>query len=324
MSAPAGAAGAAAPGSLDLPAAAPGSADVPAAAAGSPDLPDAAPPRPAPPSPAPRWTLAPVDRAPADPRAALPGPGEWPRPVPDFARGTVPAHVALVMDGNGRWANARGLPRTEGHRAGEYALMDTIAGAIDAGVRYLSVYTFSTENWKRSPAEVRFIMGYASDVLARRTPQLSEWGVHVRWSGREPRLWRSVIHALRDAEEETRGNSTLDLVMCVNYGGRAEIADAARSIARDVEAGRLKPAGVTERVLARHLYLPDVPDVDLMVRTSGEKRLSNYLLWQMAYAEMMFVDTPWPAFDRGALWDCLLDYVGRDRRFGGARDALSR
>lgn len=266
----------------------------------------------------------PMDRAPDDPRAPVLGPGQWSRTAPDFARGEVPPHVALIMDGNGRWANSRGLPRTEGHRAGEYALMDTIAGAIEAGVRYLSVYTFSTENWKRSPAEVRFIMGYASDVLARRTAQLDEWGVHVRWSGREPRLWKSVIHALGKAERTTHDNSTLDLVMCVNYGGRAEIADAARSIARDVAAGRLKPEGVTERSFAHHLYLPDVPDVDLMIRTSGEQRISNYLLWQLAYAEMAFVDTPWPAFDRESLWDCLLTYAGRERRFGGAEDAVGR
>ncbi len=265
----------------------------------------------------------PMDRAPADPSAWLVGPGAPDRPAPAFGRGEVPAHVALVMDGNGRWANARGLARTEGHRAGEYALMDTIAGAIDAGVRYLSVYTFSTENWRRSPAEVRFIMGYASGVLARRTPQLAEWGVRVRWSGRSPRLWKSVIHALQRAEDATRGNATLDLVMCVNYGGRAEIADTARALAREVAEGRLSPEGITERAFARHLYLPDVPDVDLMVRTSGEKRLSNYLLWEMAYAEMMFVDTPWPAFDREELWDCLLEYAGRDRRFGGAVDRAS-
>ena len=201
-------------------------------------------------------------------------------------------------------------------------MLDTVAGAIDAGVRYLSVYTFSTENWKRSPAEVRFIMSYASDVLRRRTAQLDEWGVHVRWSGREPRLWKSVIHALGKAERTTHDNTTLDLVMCVNYGGRAEIADAARSIARDVAAGHLKPEGITERSFARHLYLPDVPDVDLMIRTSGEQRISNYLLWQLAYAEMMFVPTPWPAFDRESLWDCLLTYAGRERRFGAARDVV--
>ena len=234
----------------------------------------------------------------------------------------IPEHVAIIMDGNGRWANERGLPRTEGHKAGEFALMDTIAGAIDAGVRYLSVYTFSTENWKRSPAEVRFIMSYATEVLARNTPQLKEWGVRVRWSGREPRLWKSVIKSLQTAGEATRDNTTLDLVMNVNYGGRAEIVDAVRAVAAEAAAGRLKPSGVSEKSFSRHLYLPDVPDVDLMIRTSGEQRLSNFLLWQMAYAEMMFVNTPWPAFDREELWDCLLEYAGRDRRFGGAIDHI--
>ncbi|MDC4232736.1 isoprenyl transferase [Actinomyces sp. B33] len=266
----------------------------------------------------------PMDRAPRDPAAPVAGPGQWSAPAPRFAPGEAPAHVALIMDGNGRWANQRGLARTEGHRAGEYALMDTIAGAIDAGVRHLSVYTFSTENWRRSPAEVRFIMGYATDVLARRTAQLDEWGVHVRWSGRRPRLWKSVIGALERAEERTRGNSVLDLVMCVNYGGRAELADAARSIAAEAAAGRLDPARVGERTVARHLYLPDLPDVDLMIRTSGEQRISNYLLWQMAYAEMMFSPVPWPAFDREALWDCLLEYAGRERRFGGAEELVAR
>ena len=266
----------------------------------------------------------PMDRAPQDPAAPLLGPGQWHCEAPVFRRGEGPAHVALIMDGNGRWANSRGLARTEGHRAGEYALMDTIAGAIDAGVRYLSVYTFSTENWKRSPAEVSFIMNYASDVLARRTDQLAQWGVHVRWSGRRPKLWKSVINALEKADRATSHCKTLDLIMCVNYGGRAELADAARSIAEDVAAGRLSPRGVTEKTLTRHLYLPDVPDVDLMIRTSGEQRLSNYLLWQMAYAEMMFVDTPWPAFDREELWGCLEEFAGRDRRFGGAIDRVAQ
>ncbi|WP_165218961.1 isoprenyl transferase [Schaalia sp. ZJ1691] len=263
-----------------------------------------------------------MERAPEDPWAPVLGPGQWHREAPIFGVGEVPAHVALVMDGNGRWANERSLPRTEGHRAGEYALMDTIAGAIDAGVRYLSVYTFSTENWKRSPAEVRFIMSYATDVLRRRTGQLKDWGVHVRWSGRRPKLWKSVIHALERAEDETHDNTTLDLVMCVNYGGRAEIADAARTLAQDVTDGKMSPRGITEKSFARALYLPDVPDVDLMIRTSGEQRISNYLLWQLAYAELMFTPTPWPAFDREQLWDCLLEYAGRDRRFGGARDRV--
>lgn len=271
----------------------------------------------------PIWGETPMDRAPADPWAPLIGPGQWHREAPDFRSFNVPRHIGVIMDGNGRWANDRGLTRTEGHRAGEYALMDTIAGAIDAGVRYLSVYTFSTENWKRSPAEVSFIMNYASDVLKRRTGQLREWGVHVRWSGRRPKLWKSVIHALEQADAATCQNDTLDLIMCVNYGGRSEIVDAARSIAEDVAAGRLSPRGITEKSFTRHLYLPDVPDVDLMIRTSGEQRISNYLLWQMAYSEMMFTQVPWPAFDREQLWDCLLEYAGRDRRFGAAQDRVS-
>ena len=167
-------------------------------------------------------------------------------------------------------------------------------------------------------------MNYASDVLARRTDQLAQWGVHVRWSGRRPRLWTSVIKALEKADRATAHCKTLDLIMCVNYGGRAELADAARSIAEGVAAGRLSPRGVNEKTFARHLYLPDVPDVDLMIRTSGEQRLSNYLLWQMAYAEMMFVDTPWPAFDREELWGCLEEFAGRDRRFGGAIDRVAQ
>lgn len=264
--------------------------------------------------------LAPIERAPQDPTAPLLGPGQWESETPHFDEGTVPAHVALIMDGNGRWANQQGRTRIEGHRAGEYALMDTIAGAIDAGVRYLSVYTFSTENWRRSPAEIRFIMTYASDVLARRTAQLKEWGVRVRWSGRYPKLWKSVVKALQKAEEETKDCRTLDLVMCVNYGGRAELADAARKIAQEVAAGKLKADAVSEKTLAGHLYLPDVPDVDLMIRTSGESRLSNFLLWQLAYAELAFVDTPWPAFDREELWGCIDNFAGRERRFGGAVD----
>ena len=161
-------------------------------------------------------------------------------------------------------------------------------------------------------------------MLARRIDQLAQWGVHVRWSGRRPKLWKSVINALEKADRATSHCKTLDLIMCVNYGGRAELADAARSIAEDVAAGRLSPRGVTEKMLSRHLYLPDVPDVDLMIRTSGEQRLSNYLLWQMAYAEMMFVDSPWPAFDREELWGCLEEFAGRDRRFGGAVDRVAQ
>jgi undecaprenyl diphosphate synthase len=240
---------------------------------------------------------------------------------PSFAPGTVPRHVAIVMDGNGRWANRRGLPRVEGHRAGEAALLDVVAGAIQAGVGYLSVYAFSTENWRRSPEEVRFLMGFNREVLHRRRDQLNEWGVRVRWAGRTPKLWRSVVRELQYAEELTRNNGILTLTMCVNYGGRTELADAARAIAVDAAAGRLSPRSVGERTLRRYLYQPDLPDVDLFVRSSGEQRTSNFLLWQSAYAEMVFLDTLWPDFTREDLWIAIERYAGRKRRFGGAIDA---
>jgi undecaprenyl diphosphate synthase len=232
----------------------------------------------------------------------------------------VPQHVAIVMDGNGRWANARGLPRVEGHKMGEASLLDVVAGAIEIGVQHVSAYAFSTENWKRSPEEVRFLMGFNRDVIRRRRDTMHEWGVRVRWAGRRPRLWRSVIKELEEAEQLTAGNSTCTLTMCVNYGGRAEIADAAKALAREVAAGRLDPEKIDERALARHLDEPDLPDVDLFLRTSGEQRTSNFMLWQSAYAELMFVDTPWPDVDRRVLWRAVEDYARRDRRYGGALD----
>jgi undecaprenyl diphosphate synthase len=240
---------------------------------------------------------------------------------PKLPSGAVPGHVALVMDGNGRWANRRGLSRIEGHRAGEASLLDVVAGAIQVGVKHLSVYAFSTENWARSPDEVRFLMGFNRDVLHRRRDQLNEWGVRVRWAGRTPRLWRSVIDELRFAERLTEGNSRLTLTMCVNYGGRTEIADAVREIAAEVAAGRLSPSRISERTIQRHLYTRDLPDVDLFVRSSGEQRMSNFLPWQSAYAEMVFLDTLWPDFTRADLWHAIEIYAGRSRRFGGAVDA---
>jgi len=242
---------------------------------------------------------------------------------PALPTGAVPGHVAIVMDGNGRWANRQGLTRIEGHRAGEAALLDVVAGAIQIGVRHLSVYAFSTENWKRSPDEVRFLMGFNRDVLHRRRDQLNDWGVRVRWAGRTPRLWRSVIDELRFAERLTAHNSVLTLTMCVNYGGRTELQDAVRDIAREVAAGRLTLARITEKTIQRHLYAPDLPDVDLFVRSSGEQRTSNFLLWQSAYAELVFLDTLWPDFSRVDLWRAIELYAQRSRRFGGAVDAPS-
>ncbi|GAA3322278.1 MULTISPECIES: isoprenyl transferase [Paeniglutamicibacter] len=241
-------------------------------------------------------------------------------PMPYIQPELIPQHVAIVMDGNGRWANARGLPRTEGHRAGEAALLDVIAGAVQMGIKYVSVYAFSTENWKRSPEEVRFLMGFSRDVLRRQRDTLNEWGVRIRWAGREPRLWRTVVNELKAAEKLTAGNQTCQMTMCVNYGGRAEIADAVKAIAEQVAAGTLKPSQISEKTVARHLDEPEMPDVDLFLRTSGEQRTSNFLLWQSAYAEMVFIDELWPDVDRTTLWDAVREYASRDRRYGGAVD----
>jgi undecaprenyl diphosphate synthase len=247
-----------------------------------------------------------------------------PYPHPDGAQPPkipaelVPNHVAIVMDGNGRWAKERGLPRTEGHRRGEDALFDVIMGAIELGIPYLSAFAFSTENWRRSPDEVKFLMGFNRDVIRRRRDQLHEAGVRVRWAGRRPRLWRSVIKELESAEEMTRDNDVLTLQFCVNYGGRAEIVDAAAAIARDVRDGKLNPDRLNEKIFARYLDEPDIPDVDLFLRSSGEQRISNFLLWESAYAEMVFLDTLWPDFDRRHLWHACEVYASRDRRYGGA------
>ena len=237
---------------------------------------------------------------------------------PGVPRELVPRHVAIVMDGNGRWAKQRGLPRTEGHKAGEASLLDVIKGGIEIGVKYISAYAFSTENWARSPEEVRFLMGFNREVIHRRRDELDAMGVRVVWSGRRPRLWKTVIDELENAQERTKDNDTITLQFCVNYGGRAEIADAMKSIARDVAAGKLKPDRITEQTIARHLYAPDIPEVDLFVRSSGEQRTSNFLVWQLAYAEMVFLDTLWPDFDRRDLWRAIELYAQRDRRYGGA------
>ena len=241
---------------------------------------------------------------------------------PGIPASSLPRHVAIVMDGNGRWANARGLPRTKGHEAGESSLLDVVAGAIEVGVPHLSAYAFSTENWKRSPEEVRFLMGFNRDVIRRRRDLLHAWGVRVRWAGRRPRLWRSVVRELDVAQELTRHNRVLTLTMCVNYGGRAEIVDATRRLAHEVRAGRLDPDKIDEATIARHLDDPTMPDVDLFLRSSGEQRTSNFLLWQSAYAELVFLDRLWPDFDRRDLWHALEMYAGRHRRYGGAVDAV--
>jgi undecaprenyl diphosphate synthase len=230
----------------------------------------------------------------------------------------VPEHVAIIMDGNGRWAKQRGKPRTVGHEQGEHSLFDVVEGAIEIGVRAISAYAFSTENWTRSPAEVKFLMGFNRDVIRRRRDEMNELGVRVRWAGRAPRLWSSVIRELQVAEELTRDNDVLTLTMCVNYGGRAELADAAAAMARDAVAGRLNPERITEATFQRYLYVPEQPSADMVWRTSGEQRLSNFMLWQAAYSEMVFTDVLWPDVDRRDLWRAIEIYAERDRRYGSA------
>jgi undecaprenyl diphosphate synthase len=230
----------------------------------------------------------------------------------------VPAHVAIVMDGNGRWAKQRGLPRTAGHEAGEASLLDVVHGAIEIGVKEISAYAFSTENWRRSPEEVKFLMGFNRDVIRRRRDEMNDLGVRIRWVGKEQKLWKSVINELQEAEALTQTNRVLTLNMCVNYGGRAELVDATIAIAREVAKRKLKPEQITEKLLTKHLYNPQMRDVDLFLRSSGEQRTSNFLPWQSAYAEMVFLDVLWPDVDRRTLWKAIEIYAERERRFGKA------
>ena len=228
----------------------------------------------------------------------------------------IPRHVAVVMDGNGRWAKERGLPRTAGHEAGEAALFDVVEGAIEIGVKEISAFAFSTENWKRSPEEVKFLMGFNRDVIRRRLDEMHAMGVRVRWAGRSKKLWGSVISELERAEEITAKNKVLTLNMCVNYGGRAEIIDAALDLADDIKKKKVNPEKVNEKKFAEYLDVPS--DIDLFLRSSGEERISNFLLWQVAYAELVFMDVLWPDVRRETLWKAIEIYAQRDRRFGKA------
>ena len=239
----------------------------------------------------------------------------------DLDPARIPRHVAVVMDGNGRWARQRGLKRTQGHEAGEEALFEAVEAALELGIGYLTVYAFSTENWRRPIDEVRFLMNFNESILLRRRQELHERGVRIRFTGRRGgRVPGRVLRRMSESEELTRRNRTMSLIIALNYGGRAELADAARAIALEAAGGRLDADKVDERVLARHLYLPDVPDPDLLVRTSGEYRLSNYLLWQLAYAELYFTDVLWPDFKREHLYEAVKTYQTRDRRFGGLNE----
>ena len=231
----------------------------------------------------------------------------------------VPVHLGLIMDGNGRWASARNLPRTAGHAAGEAVLFDCVEGALAVGLEWLSAFTFSTENWARDPDEVAFLMWFNEDILLRRLDSLDRMGVRLRFAGdlADPRVpERNRMH-MRNAAARTRANERLNLVLAFNYGGRAEIVRAVRALADEVATGRRKPGSITEQDIASRMFVPGMPDPDVIVRTSGEMRISNFLLWGIAYAELVFVDTLWPDFGAQDLVDAVIEYQMRGRRFGG-------
>lgn len=228
-------------------------------------------------------------------------------------KGRIPKHVGIIMDGNGRWAKQQGLSRTEGHKAGEESLYDTVEGAIDVGVRWLTVYAFSTENWKRSPDEVRFLMRYPQEVLFRRIDQLDKLGVRIRIAGRrDRRMPKDVVKDIEDTTERTKKNKKLNLVLAYNYGGRAEIVDAFKEVVKE-SANK-----IDEKIITSHLYIPEAPEPELIIRTSGEMRTSNFLIWQAAYAEWVFIEKPWPEFRRDDLFEAIAEYQKRERRFGSA------
>jgi undecaprenyl diphosphate synthase len=226
----------------------------------------------------------------------------------------VPRHVALVMDGNGRWAQRRGLKRTEGHAAGEEALFDTVEGALELGIEWRTVYAFSTENWKRPADEVRYLMGFNESILVRRRDEMNDRDVRMRFVGR--RDWRVPKRLIRHMDESvnlTRRNKTMTFTIAFNYGGRAEIVDAVKQLVADGVAADK----VNEKAIRKRMYDPDMPDPDLMIRTSGEYRISNYLLWEIAYSELIFTDVLWPDFRRDHLFEAVREFQRRDRRFGG-------
>jgi len=239
---------------------------------------------------------------------------------PQVDRARVPRHVGLIMDGNGRWAEARGLHRTQGHAAGEAALFDVVDGALDLGVGWLTAFTFSTENWKRSEEEVQFLLHFNVEVLQRRRDKLHDKGVRIRFIGdrEDPRVHQGLRDEFAAAEEMTQDNRTLELVLAFNYGGRAEIANAVRKLGERISRRELVVTDVDEATVASQLAIPDMPDADLVIRSSGEQRVSNFLLWQAAYAELVVSPLMWPEFNRDVLAECIAEYQARHRRFGSA------
>jgi len=230
-----------------------------------------------------------------------------------------PTHVAIIMDGNGRWAKSRGLPRIAGHKRGAEAVRRTVKAAAELGIGYLTLYGFSSENWKRPPTEVDDLMGLLRLYLASEIDELDRNGVRLRVIGQRDRLHPEIVQLICGAEGRTSGNAKLNLTVALSYGGRAEIAEAARCLALAVKAGTLDPKAIDEAAFERHLLTAGIPDPDLLIRTSGEKRVSNFLLWQCAYAELVFLDRLWPDFAREDLEFAIREYHGRDRRYGAAR-----
>lgn len=235
-----------------------------------------------------------------------------------MAQPPTPTHVAIIMDGNGRWAKQRSRPRTFGHSEGVEALRRTVEAAGEFGVKYLTVFGFSTENWSRPVEEVSALMELLRLYVARDLERLASEGVRIRVIGERAGLQPDIFSIIQRAEQRTRQNDKLNLTIAFNYGGQDEIARAARRLAEDVAAGKLAPEAVTEELFARYLDTAELPPLDMLVRTSGELRLSNFMLWQAAYAELVFLDVLWPDFDKAALETAIDEYRRRDRRFGGA------
>jgi len=232
-------------------------------------------------------------------------------------RSGAPVHVAIIMDGNGRWAAARGLPRAEGHRRGVEALRRVVRGASDLGIRYLTIFSFSSENWSRPASEIGDLFGLLRRFIRNDLATLHADGVRVRVIGARDGLDPDIVALLDEAEDLTRFNTRLNLTVAFNYGARQEIANAARRLAREVAEGRRDVASIDVDAVAQYLETPDIPDPDLIIRTSGEQRLSNFLMWQAAYSELIFVPIHWPDFDKAALEDAIAEFARRERRFGG-------
>ncbi len=227
--------------------------------------------------------------------------------------GNIPKHIAIVMDGNGRWAKKRNLPRTEGHSAGERAILDVVDGALAIGLPWLSLYAFSTENWRRPADEVRYLMYFNENLLLKNRDDLNQKGVQIRFSGRRDwRIPKRLERHMNDSIHMTENNNKLILTICFNYGGRAEIIDAVkRIVAEGVPVNK-----INERAIRTRLYYPDMPDPDLVIRTSGEYRISNFLLWELAYSELVFSDMLWPDFRHQHLYEAIIEFQQRSRRFG--------